>query len=261
MYKYNATIRLKTILTHSNLLDNYTSEVKNQIIKDNCAAMEDLMARGCAPTAFFEYVGDGAFKEAYELIGASDVIIKFCSASNYTSREEEILYYAEEDEVDELFIPTYFGDLDYELPAAYVEDEDSRYIEVERQDDNGEWYWTETYNEDYAESTLNAFEVQPRCIVAAGSKKTPMRYYDKSDFEPITFGDFTIDNFDTYCKMYSINIMEWWEAVFNLYGSDLVNRFLAFQGKYQICDLHWNNVGFYVKNGVEYPIILDWLSN
>ena len=269
---FDATIELKNILTNTCLLDKYPKDQWEEIINKNCEALEYILSQNMSPDFRFPFLNSGAFKEAYTLIGAPDIVIKFFTAENETSREEDVLNDAEEYGVDDLFVKTWFiyFDSNIKLPSGYIKNDDCSHFETEREDSKGNLYWTTTTNPDYYEPELVGFEVQQRCspFKECRSKKDSkfFKWLTKEEFEesdPIYLKDFQIKDYTFYREMCkTISAVEWWEKVYQYYGIDMISKFLSFSKFRSLCDLHLGNIGYYkTKDGIEIPIILDWLSN
>lgn len=75
----------------------------------------------CAPGEVFECF----FKEAYH--ASNSIVVKFCSTDNETKREQALLAAAEEADILELFVPTFF----HRLPVTQLDDFELNYLEIQ----------------------------------------------------------------------------------------------------------------------------------
>ena len=259
---FEATERLRDILENNHLLDDYDKATQQHIIQLNMEAFEYLLGNNLGPEARFDYIGNGAFKEAYKVIGADNLIIKFYSESNDTYQEEAIIDKAFDCGMEDFFIPTYFGELDFNLPTSYVCDEENpEYLSYETRRADGHYSWTYTRNEDYVVPELSGFEIQPCCHIMRNEKAEGMSYAYRKEFAPFSFSLFSIIDKETYNNFVSIiNCKDWWEMAFAVYGYNKVHDFIQFVKDNYIHDLHWGNIGYYEVNGKKIPILLDWLS-
>lgn len=75
-------------------------------LRDTVEGIGNCLEMHCVPGEVFECFSCGAFKEAYH---ASDsIVVKFCSTDNETKKEQALLAAAEEADILELFVPTFF---------------------------------------------------------------------------------------------------------------------------------------------------------
>lgn len=265
MYIHAATQDFENLLLHTPLLENYPKDEFLKIMKDNCEALDYILENSFAPNAKFNYLGNGAFKEAYTLIGAEDVIIKFFCEDNATDREIDLLEDAGVHGVDGLFIPTYFVWLGQPIPAAYLGSDEPEYFCTEREDSQGNLYWTTTTNPDYYEYELIGFELQPKCTVYRVFPRKEleiMSWESKESFDSYEYKSLKINDYLLYRDMYETTTnADWWENIHQRFGWDMIKKFLQFVKDRHISDLHNGNIGFHEVEGVRFPIILDWLSN
>ena len=265
MYIHRATQDFEDLLFNAHLLDKRPREEIIQIVKDNCEALDYILENGFSPNVRFDYFNNGAFKEAYTLIGAEDIIIKFFGESNSTDREVDLLEDAEERGLDKLFIPTWFVWFSNPIPAAYVGSDEPEYFCTEREDSQGNLHWTTTTNPDYYEEELVGFELQPKCTVFKELSRKELEFMcweSKESFDPYEYKSLKINDYLLYRDMYETTTnATWWESVYQIYGWDIIKNFLQFVKDRHISDLHGGNIGFHEVEGVKFPIILDWLSN
>lgn len=92
-------------------------------LRDTVEGIGNCLEMHCAPGEVFNCFSCGAFKEAYH---ASDsIVVKFCSTDNETKREQALLAAAEETNILELFVPTFFHQLPVNLPVTQLDDTNS----------------------------------------------------------------------------------------------------------------------------------------
>lgn len=88
-------------------------------LRDTVEGIDNCLEMHCAPGEVFGCFSCGAFKEAYH---ASDsIVVKFCSTDNETKKEQALLAAAEEADILELFVPTFF----HRLPVTQLDDTNS----------------------------------------------------------------------------------------------------------------------------------------
>lgn len=92
-------------------------------LRDTVEGIGNCLEMHCAPGEVFNCFSCGAFKEAYH---ASDsIVVKFCSTDNETKKEQALLAAAEEADILELFVPTFFHQLPVNLPVTQLDDTNS----------------------------------------------------------------------------------------------------------------------------------------
>ena len=62
-------------------------------------------------------------------------------------------------------------------------------------------------------------------------------------------------------RKFSVSSKDWLQAILDIYGIDTFLCMANFFDKYNMSDLHSGNIGYIIKNGIEYPVVLDWMSN
>lgn len=143
-------------------------------LRDTVEGIGNCLEMHCAPGEVFNCFSCGAFKEAYH---ASDsIVVKFCLTDNETKREQALLAAAEEADILELFVPTFFHRLPVNLPVTQLDDTNSsRYT-------YNYHYHTWCKNPGIDDFELNYLEIQPMVIPAShvayenirGSEETPI---------------------------------------------------------------------------------------
>lgn len=128
-------------------------------LRDTVEGIGNCLEMHCAPGEVFECFSCGAFKEAYH---ASDsIVVKFCSTDNETKKEQALLAAAEEADILELFVPTFFHRLPVNLPVTQLDDTNSsRYT-------YNYHYHTWCKDPSVDDFELNYLEIQPMVIPAS----------------------------------------------------------------------------------------------
>ena len=62
-------------------------------------------------------------------------------------------------------------------------------------------------------------------------------------------------------RKFSVSSKDWLQAILDIYGIDTFLSMADFFDKYNMSDLHSENIGYIVKNGTEFPVVLDWMSD
>lgn len=216
-----------------NKLSNQISDMNPSVTEDQLsylkAQLYDIIENHIYPDEVFEYLGTGAYKEAY-LTDIPGLVIKFCSNENPTFQEEMLLDKAYERGVDQFFCPTVFRSLPNTIISTYLENEEN-----------------DVYNEeeDCWESqpaTLDYIEIQPYC-----------EHYDRFQAElSIAEKDEALaDQLEDYLSNY------WIPDMISAYTQEELTALLAFMKDYHMWDIHISNMGYYNHK----PVIFDWLSD
>lgn len=258
------TLKLRDIETYSPEIQIFLREIEQsflQVLNRSCSAAskekEAIQLRDtvegigncletyCAPGEVFNCFSCGAFKEAYH---ASDsIVVKFCSTDNETKKEQALLAAAEEADILELFVPTFFHQLPINLSVTQLDDSNSsRYYYNYN-------YHTWNRNPNVENFELNYLEIQPLVIPAAY----------RVDCENIRdFKETPIPNIPMAVirRIPTINLT-WLKSLAENYGAETFERFAIFCDDWHIWDLHNENIGFLRTPEVELPIILDWMSD
>lgn len=195
-------------------------------LRDTIEGIGVCLQNSSSPDLALDYLSNGSFKETYR---ASDsIIVKFCASDNETQKEEYLLKAAKRKGLGQLFVPTSFHCLPFELPTFYLED-------------------PEIAGPDYV---LDFLEIQPLVTPAS-----------KIDWKPIPWDNNQPIHGIPVKVLHKTDIynLTWIEAVLNCYGKKFFMKFADFCEKYQVWDLGEHNIGFI--EGTKIPVIFDWLSN
>lgn len=188
----------------------------------------------------FELIGSGCYKECYYF--SPSLIIKFCALHNPTSKEKEILLIAQENNFNDIFIAGKYYNLPHSLTSNHLNWNNSIFTHV---------------------------CIQPRVITVLS------KYEDYDDLInikcsthysewPLIRETLGLSESAQSCDYRGINMVcECWVLDFiKIYGAERLKQFAQFCAKYNIFDLHNENIGYTLpdKNGLSYPIVLDWMS-
>lgn len=229
----------------------------------------DLMdAPNCpTPSDYFELIGFGHFKECFCF--SPSLVIKFCAERNPTDEEEKALQDAFANDLDFLFLPTFY----YELPHCLSS------TELEKDDEDYEVYDEETSdwvkNPEWEDNTL----ITHMCIQLT-AETAEVKYFNPKDNYLNKLADAECGihgrswtqtreviglpgnaSSDDYEGLNGICLL-WARDLAQMYGIDALRRFSDFCVDYHIWDLHSSNVG-YVSSGrgaESVPVIMDWMS-
>lgn len=219
--------------------------------------MRKILEEGCSPENYFKAMATGAFKECYSLI-PNKFIIKFTTNANETDNELKLIAEAENDDIGEIFLPTYwipFGDIKVESTLI---DNDDLFEDSQIWDEENETY---VDNPDFEYPFLNGCMIQPWAIV---QEKEP--YFSMSlnphDYNknPVKYSTGEVVD---YNKAYGffVTSQTWLQSIIDIYGDDFFNRLSDFIKRNSVSDLHNSNIGYYINEKVKYPVILDCLSH
>lgn len=228
------------------VLNNYVpadQQEKEAIqLRDTVEGIGNCLEMHCAPGEVFGCFSCGAFKEAYHASGS--IVVKFCSTDNETKREQALLAAAEEADILELFVPTFFHRLPVNLPVTQLDDTNSsRY----------------TYNHTWCKDPsvddfeLNYLEIQPMVIPASHVAYENIAWDEQGEVIP---GIST-----TVVRRIPTRNLTWLKSIVENYGKEFFEKFAIFCDDWHIWDLHEDNIGFLRTPEVELPIILDWMSD
>lgn len=223
----------------------------------NVEILRDVLEQRESPQIQYYPIATGAYKECYALTGAPDYIVKFCSTKNRTQEEMDLLKAADAAGLSFLFLPTYFVPItSMTLPAALLDENamsnSSRWITTPNEQNV-------TENPDWKSPELSYIEVQPKVSRLCAFKDAEL-----------TKGDYNEDPIeDEYGNEIPLEVVwdtqvysrDWLIALINLYGVDTLYMFVEFVKDHRLFDFHMHNLGYISKDGVDYPVILDWLSN
>lgn len=172
------TLELRGIETYSPEIQTFLREIEKSFLQvlNNCVPADqqekeaiqlrntvegigNCLEMHCAPGEVFECFSCGAFKEAYH--ASNSIVVKFCSTDNETKREQALLAAAEEADILELFVPTFFHRLPVNLPITQLDDTNSsRYT-------YNYHYHTWCKDPSVDDFELNYLEIQPMVIPAS----------------------------------------------------------------------------------------------
>ena len=211
----------------------------------------------------FELLGSGSYKEAYAL--NDDFVIKFASHYNDTDEEKRLYDFAIEECVDEIFLETYFYDIpEGKYPTLFYLEECSVSESYAREREDIFEVSEDSYNDyDIIHPKANAIIIQAYAdFTVADRRYEPFKYnkldyaknpiINKADGSEITHED---------ARKFSVSSKDWLQSILDIYGIDTFLCMADFFDKYNMSDLHSENIGYIVKNGIEYPIVLDWMSD
>lgn len=182
------------------------------------------------PDKAFTFIGHGVYKRCYALDDEKRFVIKFCSPYDI-DHETATLEHAAEDGVQELFINGFY----FNICCCRMRNDYSYVV------------------------------IQPRIAFIAENDPMPggsyRAYYDyeykdhplyDENGEEISFHSFA----DT-----RVDCVAWLQAVINVYGMDMFHRFCTFVNKYDVDDLHTENLAYMeCEEGGFVPIIIDWMA-
>lgn len=233
------------------------SNTPTPVLLENVKLLRDALNTKTCPVNFWQPIACGAYKECYHMAGAPEFVIKFASQLNRTQDEIEILQLADCVGLSDLFLPTYFVPLcSTTLPADLLDDEHS--------DDSSRWITRPGDSEGYTQNPnwvvpeLKYIQIQPTISRLSYPKD---RMLDPAEYEdcPLLSDAGQPIPWDTVYET-TIASRDWLAAVIRCYGSRMVRDLASFIQTNCLYDLHNNNTGYILRNGVEYPVIIDWLS-
>lgn len=192
---------------------------------------------------YFSFIDIGCFKEVYAL--NEDWVIKLCSSDNDTEKESQILAWARSYNLSQIFIPTFFIQLEDKVESAYLECEE--YLE----DDKGNW--------SVVPRMINYIEIQA-VIDRTVADKSFIVFGEKENYDahPLYCRDEPVSY--EYLAEFGIESLSWLEDVIIHYGADVFERLHDFIVENFIHDLHNSNIGYRREGNKLLPCIMDWLS-
>lgn len=219
-----------------------------------------------SPDNFLDLMGFGHFKECYSF--SPSLVIKFCAERNPTAEEEKALEDAYRNDMEFLFLPTFYYELPHCLSSENLEkddEDDEIYDEDKGWIPNPEWgdntlithaclqLAAETADYHYFNEYDSCFNKLSECECNVSTKM----WHKTRDFIGLPV-DTEAEDFQGLANI----CMLWARDVFNLYGLDALKRFSDFCQEYHIWDLHSSNVGYALSGGDELsiPVIMDWMS-
>ena len=230
------------------VLNNYVpadqQEKEAVQLRDTVEGIGNCLEMHYAPGGVFNCFSCGAFKEAYH---ASDsIVVKFCSTDNETKKEQVLLVAAEEADILKLFVPTFFHQLPVNLSITQLEDTNSsRYT-------YNYHYHTWCRDPSVDDFELNYLEIQPLVIPASHIDYENIRNSTETPIPNIPM---------TVIRRIPTNNLTWLKSIVENYGEEFFKKFAIFCDDWHIWDLHSKNIGFLRTPEVEFPIILDWMSD
>lgn len=235
-----------------NALNTYVSATKRETealqLQDTIETILLCLNNNCAPGDHFDYFSCGAFKEAY--LASDSIIVKFCSNTNETCREQRLLEEAKTAGLIDLFVPTTFIELPTSLPITHLDGDSDKWV-------YNSYYHTYVENEDYDDWYLDYLEIQPRVSPASAvpCEYLPWDYQNLEISNTLSIPRAMINRVSTTNKTWLLSIVE-------NYGLEKLKEFAMFCDDHHIWDLHNDNIGFTISfDGKEIPIILDWMSD
>lgn len=223
------------------------------------AKIEKILAGKSIIEDEFELLGSGSYKEAYAL--NDDFVIKFASHCNDTYEEKRLYNLAIDECVDEIFLETYFYDIpEGQYPTLFYLEECSV----------SESYACE--KESLYEVTEDYGTIHPKAdtiIIQAYAEFTVSdRAYENFKYNKLDYAKNPIINkadgsevAHEEARKFSVSSKDWLQAILDIYGIDTFLSMADFFDKYNVSDLHSENIGYIVKNGIEFPVVLDWMSD
>lgn len=229
--------------------------ISDEAIENYSRDIEDVLAGYCNIRDRFTAIGCGAFKECYEL--NDDFVIKFVSEYNNTRDEEVLMSKAVEENVGEIFIPTWYCYLSSVGPELLMLDEDASdryYYNYE------EHIWVN--NLDYNIQHATCIIIQPRILRAVSEEPYTLLPNNKLDYNKTPIVDSVGQVVDYWiAHNFRVSSQTWLQDVVSAYGLEYFNRLEEFLNNNDVYDLHSGNIGYYVnKDGKTVPVIFDCLS-
>ena len=241
------------------MLQNISASYKpisDEVIERYVAGIEDILTGSCDINDRFDNIGTGAFKECYSL--NDDFVIKFVSEDNNTNSEENLFYRAVEEEVAEVFLPTWY---------CYI---DSRSVELKMLEDDMaycRYYYDEskhTYveNPDYVNTIANCIIIQPRILRTVSENSYLVFPRNELDYNKAPIFDAEGNKVDySVAHKFCVSSQTWLQDIVDAYGLEYFNRLAQFLTDNEVYDLHVGNIGYYTReDGKVVPVIFDCLS-
>ena len=241
------------------MLQNISASYKpisDEVIERYVADIEDILTGSYDINDRFDNIGTGAFKECYSL--NDDFVIKFVSEDNNTNSEENLFYRAVEDEVAEVFLPTWY---------CYI---DSRSVELKMLEDDMaycRYYYDEskhTYveNPDYVNTIANCIIIQPRSLRTVSENSYLVLPRNELDYNKAPIFDAEGNKVDCHtAHKFRVSSQTWLQDIVDAYGLEYFNRLAQFLTDNEVYDLHVGNIGYYTReDGKVVPVIFDCLS-
>jgi hypothetical protein len=227
------------------------------------AKIERILAGKSIIEDEFELLGSGSYKEAYAL--NDDFVIKFASHYNDTCEEKRLYNLAIDECVDEIFLETYFYDIpegqyptllyleECSVSESYAREREDLY---EVRDDGDRDY-------DTIHPKADSIIIQAYAEFTVADRSYENFKYNKLDYakNPIINKADGSEVAHEEARKFSVSSKDWLQAILDIYGIDTFLSMADFFDKYNVSDLHSENIGYIVKNGIEFPVVLDWMSD
>ena len=230
--------------------------ISDEDIERYVADIEDILTGRYDINDRFASIDFGAYKECYSL--NNDFVIKFAREDNNTSAEENLFYRAVEDEVAEVFLPTWY---------CYL---DSRGVELKMLDDemaSCRYYYDEsqhTYVEspDYVNPVANCVIIQPRILRTVSENSYLVFPLNELDYNKASIFDAEGNKVDySVAHKFHVSSQTWLQDIVDAYGLEYFSRLAQFLTDNEVHDLHTGNIGYYTReDGKVVPVIFDCLS-
>lgn len=213
-----------------------------------------LLHEQTSPNYYFDPIAAGAYKECY-CTSMENWVIKFASGDNPTEAEQQILNLAKEWGIGKVFLPTFFIKLPNPLPMGML---DPSYCCNYGNSCESPSCTDCSYNVEVEGSKLTYAIIQMRAIVQTDLSFDDFYDHDYNKF-PLHFNDGAlVDEF--FVLRLEIKSITWLGEAIRIYGDAFVKRLYEFVVKFDISDLHNDNIGYVSTSEGEMPIILDWMS-
>ena len=242
------------------MLQNISASYKpisDEDIEGYVADIEDILTGRYDINDRFASIDYGAFKECYSL--NDDFVIKFAREDNNTNSEENLFYSAVEDEVAEVFLPTWYCYLDsrgVELKMLDDEMASCRYCYDESQH-------TYVENPDYVNPVANCIIIQPRILRTVSESSYLVFPRNELDYNKAAIFDAEGNKVDySVAHKFCVSSQTWLQDIVDVYGLEYFNRLAQFLTDNEVYDLHVGNIGYYTREDDKVvPVIFDCLSH
>lgn len=227
------------------------------------AKVERILAGKSVIEDEFELLGSGSYKEAYAL--NDDFVIKFASHYNDTYEEKRLYNLAIDECVDEIFLETYFYDIpEGQYPTLFYLEECSISESYAREkEDLYEVTEDDRYDYDTIHPKADTIIIQAYAEFTVADRAYENFKYNKLDYakNPIINKVDGSEVAHEEARKFSVSSKDWLQAILDIYGIDTFLSMADFFDRYNMSDLHSENIGYIVKNGIEFPVVLDWMSD
>ena len=227
------------------------------------AKVERILAGKSVIEDEFELLGSGSYKEAYAL--NDDFVIKFASHYNNTYEEKRLYNLAIDECVDEIFLETYFYDIpEGQYPTLFYLEECSISESYARErEDLYELTEDDHYDYNTIHPKADTIIIQVYAEFTVADRPYEHFKYNKLDYakNPIINKADGSEVAHEEAEKFFVSSKDWLQAILDIYGIDTFLCMANFFDKYNMSDLHSENIGYIIKNGIEYPVVLDWMSD